>query len=141
MSSSSDLRIRVARLSDLVALAGGRPLTRQHGRVYSLQLDGEAWTMTLDDAPIGAAGFWPADGFREAWLMLSPAFRRKSVLPAALRLVADHLQTHFDPDLPTVAAVDLDNRGGRAIATRLGFIDAGDHPQYPGAAMFVLVRT
>ncbi|TIM53093.1 GNAT family N-acetyltransferase [Mesorhizobium sp.] len=131
----------MARPSDLVALAGGRPLTRQHGRVYSLQLAGEAWTMTLDDAPIGAAGFWPADGFREAWLMLSPAFRRKSVLPAALRLVADHLQTHFDPVLPTVAAVDLDNRGGRAIATRLGFIDVGDHPQYPGAAMFVLVRT
>lgn len=141
MSSSCDLRIRVARPSDLVALAGGRPLTRQHGRAFSLQLDGEAWTMTLDGAPIGAAGFWPADGFREAWLMLSPAFRKKSVLPAALRMVADHLQTHFDPVLPTVAAVDLDNRGGRAIATRLGFIDVGDHPQYPGAAMFVLVRT
>ncbi|RUV53834.1 MAG: GNAT family N-acetyltransferase [Mesorhizobium sp.] len=131
----------MARPSDLVALAGGRPLTRQHGRAFSLQLDGEAWTMTLDGAPIGAAGFWPADGFREAWLMLSPAFRKKSVLPAALRMVADHLQTHFDPVLPTVAAVDLDNRGGRAIATRLGFIDVGDHPQYPGAAMFVLVRT
>ncbi|RWJ33195.1 GNAT family N-acetyltransferase [Mesorhizobium sp.] len=131
----------MARPSDLVALAGGRPLTRQHGRAFSLQLDGEAWTLTLDGAPIGAAGFWPADGFREAWLMLSPAFRKKSVLPAALRMVADHLQTHFDPVLPTVAAVDLDNRGGRAIATRLGFIDVGDHPQYPGAAMFVLVRT
>lgn len=140
MSSSSDLRLRLARPSDLQALASRALMTRQHGRGFSLQLDGEAWTMTLDGAPIGAAGFWPADGFREAWLMLSPAFRRKSVMPAAIRMVADHLQTHFDPDLPTVAAVDLDNRGGRAIATRLSFIDVGDHPQYPGAAMFVLVR-
>jgi len=131
----------VARPSDLVVLAGARPLTRQHGRAFFLQFGGEAWTMTLDGLPIGAAGFWPADGFREAWLMLSPAFRRKSVLPAAVRMVSAHLQTHFDAQVPTVAAVDLENRGGRAIASRLGFIDAGDHPLYPGAAMFVLVRT
>jgi RimJ/RimL family protein N-acetyltransferase len=140
MSSSCDLRLRVARPSDLQALAARALMTRQHGRAFSLQLDGEAWTITLDDAPIAAAGFWPADGFRESWLMVAAALRRKSVMPAAVRIMAEHLQTHFDPDLPTVAAVDLHNRGGRAIVTRLGFIDVGDHPQYPGAAMFVLVR-
>jgi hypothetical protein len=46
----------------------------------------------------------------------------------------------FDQHLPTIAAVDRNNRGGRAIAARLGFLEAGDHPLYPGASMFVLAR-
>lgn len=132
-----ELAIRDAVPSDLRAFAGGA-LSRQHGRAFSLQLGAQAWTLTLDGTPIAAAGFWPGDGYREAWFMVRPELRAKSVMPAAVAMIARRLGELYDPDLPTVAAVKAQNRGGRAIATRLGFIDAGDHPLYPGARMFAL---
>lgn len=103
-----------------------------------MQLGGQAWTLTLDGSPIAAAGFWPEDGYREAWFMVTPQLRAKSVMPRAVPMIAAQLGELYDPDLPTMAVVMADNRGGRAIAARLGFIDAGDHPLRPGARMFVL---
>lgn len=116
-----------------------RALTRAHGRAFATQLGGEAFTLTLAGAPIAAAGFWPMEGCREAWFMVTPALRRKSVLPAALRMIGDVLAAHYDPDVPIVAAVQRENRGGMAFAARLGFIDGGEHPAYPAARLMVLV--
>lgn len=131
------LTIRDAVPSDLRAFAAGA-ISRQHGRAFSMQLGAQAWTLTRDGAPIAAAGFWPAEGYREAWFMVRPELRAKSVMPRAVAMIAERLAALYDPDLPTMAAVQADNRGGRAIAGRLGFIDAGEHPLYPGARMFVL---
>jgi hypothetical protein len=134
------LVIRPALPSDLKDLAARALITRNHGRAFSLQLAGEAWTLVSGETPIAAAGFWPGDGFREAWLMVTPALRVKSVLPAAVRAIGAELQRLYDPKVPTIAAVDQGNRGGQAIARRLGFVEAGEHPMYFGARMFVLVQ-
>lgn len=131
------LEIREALPSDLRAFGRGA-VSRQHGRAFAMQLGGQSWTLTLDGRPIAAAGFWPDDGLREAWFMVSPALRAKSVMPAAVRMIAARLGDLYDPAIPTMAVVRNDNRGGRAIAGRLGFIDAGPHPMHPGCSMFVL---
>lgn len=131
------LEIRDAVPSDLRAFATGA-ISRQHGRAFSMQLGWQAWTLTLNGAPIASAGFWPDDGFREAWFMVRPCLRAKSVMPRAVRMIAERLAALYDPAIPTVAVVMESNRGGVAIATRLGFIDAGPHPLLQEARMMVL---
>lgn len=140
MCSGSRLEIRAARPSDLARLAhqARRPLSRLHGYGFSLQLGGEAFVLELEGEPIAAAGFWPAEDYREAWFMVTPALCRKSVMPAAIALVAAELGRLWRADMPTIATVKAENRGGHAVARRLGFIDAGDHPEHPGSRLYVL---
>lgn len=132
------IEIRDAVPSDLFRLPGGRMLTRAHGRGFAMQLGGQAFAVLADGQPVALTGFWPMEGWREAWLVADRRLTAKSVMPGAVAAMAARLAALYDPALPTVAAVALDNRGGRAIAGRLGFVDAGDHPMHAGAAMFVL---
>lgn len=134
------LTIRPAVASDLAELKRGHLMTRFLARALHYQLGDRSWALTLEGRPIAAAGIWPGDGIAEAWFLATPALKGKSVLPIALPMIAAALQKLHRPSVPIIAAVAADNRGGRALASRLGFVDAGQHPDpsYPGCVMFVL---